>query len=259
MHIDSLFRFPVKGLSAEKLARVSLAAGYGFPSDRAYAVTDGSLDFDPDQPVFAPKTQFLMLAKYERLAQLQTRFEDDVSTLSVDYPGAPPRTFRLDSAAGREGLADFLADFIDQPLPGEPKLVSAPGHQFTDVSVHGIALMRSISLINLASVRDLSARLGVELNPVRFRGNLLFDGAGPWSELEWVGKYLRAGSVLMKVVRRTKRCAATSVNPATGIRDINLPLRIREQVGHGDFGIYAEVLQDGMLEPDMKLELCEVP
>ena len=73
MQVCSLYHFPVKGLSGEILETVELEAGYGFPLDRVYAVTDGSFNFDPDKPVFAPKTQFLMLAKYERLALLKTQ------------------------------------------------------------------------------------------------------------------------------------------------------------------------------------------
>ena len=77
------------------------------------------------------------------------------------------------------------------------RVVNADGHQFTDVSVHSIALMRSISLINLATVRDLSIRLGTQLDPIRFRGNLLFDGATAWSELDWMGREVQIGDVVL--------------------------------------------------------------
>lgn len=247
MNIAGLYRYPVKGLSAERLASVNLSAGHGFPQDRVYAVTDGSLVFDEANPKPAPKTQFLMLAKHERLAQLKTRFADEEGALHVQDAQGLTRVYRLDLPEGREALAQDLGRQVGVPLPGVPRVVSAQGHQFTDVSVHGVALMRSISLINLATVRELSARLGLALDPLRFRGNLLFDGAAAWSELDWVGRTLTLGSVRMRIVRRTKRCAATSVNLATAERDVNLPLRIRELQGHGDLGIYAEVLAGGRL------------
>ena len=255
MHVERLYRYPVKGLSPEPLDEVVLEAGYGFPRDRGYAVTDGSLDFDPAHPVAAPKTQFLMLAKYERLAKLKTRMADDPDVLTIAEDGHDTRTFALDDDAGKKAFADFLGRYVAAPLPGQPKTVHAPGHQFTDVSVHSIALMRSISLINAATVRDLSRRVGVELDPLRFRGNVLFDGAEPGSELEWVGRTLRVGDIEWRVVRRTKRCAATAVNPATGVRDVNVPIRIRDEMGHGDLGIYVEVVRGGTLRPHAEIVL----
>lgn len=255
MSIKGLYRFPVKGLSGENLDSVPLEAGFGFPFDRVYAVTDGSLDFDPAHPVFAPKTQFLMLAKYEGLVRLHTRFLLETATLVVAQDGEPTFDFALETDSGRAAFASFLGSFVAAPLPGKPQLVSAPGHQFTDVSVHSIALMRSISLINLATVRDLSQRLGTELDPIRFRGNLLFDGAEPWSELDWTGRELYIGETVLKVIRRTKRCAATSVNPMTGKRDVNVPIGIRENFGHGDLGIYAEVIHGGTLHSGASIQL----
>jgi uncharacterized protein YcbX len=248
MNIRALYRYPIKGLSAEGLSSVDLLEARGFPMDRAYAVTDGSLDFDEHHPVPAPKTQFLMLAKYEKLAKLKTSFVESTSELDVSFGNTSYR-YNLANEAGRQRLAVFLQSFLDIALPGTPRVVSAPGHQFTDVSVHSVALMRSISLINLDTVADLSRHMGKMLDPLRFRANLYFEGTAAWSEMEWVGRYLRIGDVVLKVIRRTKRCAATSVDPATGIRDMNLPLSLREYVDHGDLGIYAEVVHGGRIHP----------
>ena len=59
--------------------------------------------------------------------------------------------------------------------------------------------------------------------------------------MEWVDRELTIGDVVLKVVRRTKRCAATGVDPQTGIRDLNIPVSLLKYVKHGDLGIYAEV------------------
>ncbi|MBB6309800.1 MOSC domain-containing protein [Xanthobacter tagetidis] len=247
MRIDSLFRYPVKGLSAEPLADVALAQGQGFPRDRAYAVTDGSLRFDPADPKPAPKIQFLMLAKYESLARLRTRLLQAPDRLEVQ-DGDAAETFALD-AVGSAALAQHLAGVVGVPLPGNPVLVHAPGHQFTDVSVHSVALMRSISLINLDTVADLSRHLSMALDPIRFRANLYFSGVAAWSELDWVERRLSVGDAVLKVVRRTRRCAATSVDPSTAVRDVNLPLAIRDYQGHTDLGVYAEVVKGGRIAP----------
>ena len=256
MRIVSLFRYPVKGLSAEPMEAVTLDAGYGFPCDRAYAVTDGSLAFDPAAPRPAPKTQFLMLAKHERLARLKSRFLPQPDRLEI-RDGEETQTFPLDDAVACAALARFLAAVVQAPLPGTPEVVHAPGHQFTDVSVHSVALMRSISLINLDTVDDLAGHLSMGLDPVRFRANLYFAGAAAWSELDWVGRRMQIGEVVLKVVRRTKRCAATSVDPARAIRDVNLPIAIRDYQGHGDLGIYAEVEAGGRIMPGDALRLLD--
>lgn len=254
MNIRALYRYPVKGLSAESLPSVDLQEAQGFPMDRAYAVTDGSLDFDEHRPVPAPKTQFLMLAKYEKLARLRTSFLEASKELEVSVEGTSHR-YGLANEADRERLATFLQSFLGVPLPGTPRVVSAPGHQFTDVSVHSVALMRSISLINLDTVADLGKHLGKTLDPLRFRANLYFEGTPAWSEMEWVGRHLTIGEVMLKVVRRTKRCAATSVDPVTGSRDTNLPLSLREYADHGDLGVYVEVVRGGQIKPGDAIQL----
>ncbi len=257
MQVEDMWRYPIKGLSAERMASVDLLQGCGFPFDRAYAVTDGSFTFDETQPVPMPKTRFLMLAKYERLALLRTSVNHGTGTLVVDGP-ATSCSFLLGDPGNRAVLAEFLTGFLGLSLPGRAEVVHAAGHQFTDVSVHSKELMRSISLINLATVRDLARHAGRELDPLRFRANLCFDGADAWSELDWVGRYLCCGEALLRVVRRTRRCPATSVNLREGVRDINLPLVIKEYRDHNDCGIYAEVVEGGHVEPGSPIRLVDV-
>jgi len=43
------------------------------------------------------------------------------------------------------------------------------------------------------------------------------------------------------------RCAATSVNPLTAERDINIPGLIARTYRHPDCGVYAEVVSDGRI------------
>ena len=254
MKIDSLWRYPVKGLSGERLPAVDVEVGQGFAFDRVYAVTDGSFAFEETNPVPMAKTHFLMLARFERLALLKTRFNPETHELEVKTHDVQ-HCFALHEIDGRKALAAFLTAFVGQPLRGAAEVVHAEGHQFTDVSVHSTALMRSISLINLATLRDLGDRVGRDLDLLRFRANLYFDGAAPWSELDWVGKTLRSGDVQLKIVRRTNRCPATSVDVARGVRDLNIPQSIRNYRGHGDCGIYAEIQGGGRLEPGNVLRL----
>lgn len=256
MKIDSLYRYPVKGLSPEALPSADVETGRGFAFDRLYAITDGSFVFDEANPVPMPKTHFLMLARFEQLALLKTKFDPDTHHLEV-VTSDSLYTFPLRGADGRKALAVFLTQFLAEPLRGEAEVVQAEGHQFTDISVLSPALMRSISLISLATLRDLSDHVTQHLDPRRFRANVYFDDAAPWSELDWVGKTLKSGNVLLQVVRRTSRCPATSVDLERGVRDLNIPRSILGYRGHGDCGIYAEVLSPGHLQPGTKMSLLD--
>jgi uncharacterized protein YcbX len=68
MHLASLYRYPVKGLTPEPLERAILVAGETLPCDRAWAIENGPGRFDPSQPRHLPKINFLMLMRDERLA-----------------------------------------------------------------------------------------------------------------------------------------------------------------------------------------------
>jgi uncharacterized protein len=46
-------------------------------------------------------------------------------------------------------------------------------------------------------------------------------------------------------VKRIVRCAATNVEPGTGIRDLQIPKTLMQVFGHMDCGIYAEVVTGG--------------
>ena len=66
--VQSIYRYPVKGLSPERLARAELRAGEYFPGDRLFAVENGPSGFDPADPQHQPKIKYLMLLRNERLA-----------------------------------------------------------------------------------------------------------------------------------------------------------------------------------------------
>ncbi len=68
--IDAIYRYPVKGLTPQKLERTTLAVGATLPADRLYAIENGPSGFDPAAPAYFPKQRFLMLMRNERLAAL---------------------------------------------------------------------------------------------------------------------------------------------------------------------------------------------
>lgn len=252
--VTELFRYPVKGLSPEPLEHALLRAGDGFPADRRYAVARAPLGGGAAGPGPLPKTRFHMLMRDEALAALQTRFDDADAALSVARNGETVLRAALETDAGRDALARFLADYLGLPGDARPEVVRYEGHRFTDVSVVSPTHMNAVSLINLASVRALEEKLGRPVHPLRFRGNIYFEGGDAWKEFDWLDREFRVGPVRLKGLMRTKRCPATQVDPLTAQRDIDIPQEIKTHFGHMDMGIYAEVLTDGPVTPGDPVE-----
>jgi uncharacterized protein len=247
--ITALYRYPVKGLSPEPLQAVPLQAGLGFPRDREWAVTNGRWVYDAAQYAPRPKSDFLMLMQHEQLAVLRTKVSEDGSRLAVQAPDGTVLDFALDNEADLARASVFFVNYLGARVEGSPQVVKAGSHRFTDVSVVSPTLMQSVSLINLASVRDLGARMGRELDPLRFRANVYYDGGEAWEELAWVDRELRLGELPARGVLRTRRCAATNVDPATGARDAGVPQALIKNFRHGDMGVYVELRGSGTLRP----------
>jgi hypothetical protein len=247
--LASLYRYPVKGLSPEPLREAWLAPGGYFPGDRMFAIENGPSGFDPARPEHQPKIRYLMLMRNERLARLRTRYDDRSEILFIDCDGREAVRGEVASDAGRAAIEAFFAGFMQDELRGPPKWLAAPGgYRFTD-SRRGF-----VSLINLASVAAIEARLDRPVDPLRFRGNLLVEGIDAWAEFDLVGKRLRfPGGAALCVTKRIERCAATNVDPATGFRDLDIPRTLLNGWGHTDCGVYAEVVAEGTIRPGERI------
>ncbi|MBS0361847.1 MAG: MOSC domain-containing protein [Proteobacteria bacterium] len=239
-HVAAIYRHPIKGFTPEPLAAVSLAPGQGFPFDRLWAVENGPSGFDAEAPAFVPKQKFTVLAAIPKVAAARTRLDDATGTLSVSSPGAPDLSVRLDEPQGRAALEAWLTDLLGDEVRGTLKVLAAPGqHRFTD---HPLG---QVSIVNLASVRDLSAKMGVELDPLRFRANLYVEGWPAWAENDWVGKALMAGWAQAEVFKPIVRCVATHVNPATAAVDQEVTKALFDHYGHLFCGVYVRVTAAG--------------
>ena len=238
--VSAIYRYPVKGLSPEALERVRLAVGATLPSDRLYAIENGPSGFDPAAARHAPKQRYLMLMRNERLAWLRTRLDDASQTLVIETDGREAARGDLRTPAGRAAIELFFAGFCADELRGPPKVLHAPGFSFSDVA------SKVVSIINLGSVAAIESVVDAPVNPLRFRANVYVTGWPAWHEFTLLGQEIALGtSARLKVVKRIVRCAATNVDPATGIRDLSIPEALLRSFGHADCGIYGEVVDAG--------------
>src|ERR671916_3058858 len=101
LRVASLYRYPVKGLSPERLARADLVTGCYFPADRLFAIENGPSGFDATAPQHQPKIKFLMLMRNEALARLATRYDDETTTLAIEEGGREVARGDLSIKTGR--------------------------------------------------------------------------------------------------------------------------------------------------------------
>lgn len=251
--IAEIYTYPVKGLTGAKQQHTALTAGQCLPFDRAWAIEAGSRKFDPANPSYFPKANFLMLMRDEKLAALDTTFEGDSNVLTVFRGGKQVARGCLNDKLGCQLLEQFFAAYAKDSLRGgAPRIVSAENHSFTDVPA------KWVSLINLASVKDVERVARKPVHPMRFRGNIYLDGLEPWEEFNWLDRTLSIGGVpMLEVTERTTRCAAINVDPETGARDMSLPRTLDVGFGHKDCGIYARVVADGQIAVGDTVEVTD--
>src|SRR4029077_1633766 len=240
--LKTIYRYPVKGLSPEALPRVRLEPGQTLPADRRYAIENGPSGFDPAAPSYLPKSRFLMLMRNERLAQLDTGYDDATQTLGIRHGGREAARGDLSTGEGRLAIEAFIRRFMPDELRGPPKVLQADGHSFSDVAA------KVVSLINRASVAAIETMVGAPVHHLRFRANLYVDGWPAWHEFDLLGQEIAIGDARLKVAKRITRCAATAVDPDTGVRDLAIPDTLLRKLDHADCGIYAQVIAGGEIE-----------
>lgn len=249
--LEGIYRYPIKGLTAEPLVSAELKRAETLPFDRAYAFENGPGPFDPNAPKHLPKMHFVMLMRNEQLASLRAQFDDATQVLALHQHGNDVARGDLTTAEGRAALESAIARVVTTGLRGSPRIVASPGHSFSDVSA------KCVHIINLESVRALEAKMGTTLDPLRFRPNLIIDGLPAWSELDMLGYKLRVGEAVLEIFKRTERCAATNVNPTTALRDQKIPSFLSRTYGHTDFGVYARVIEGGCISNGNAVTISE--
>ena len=249
IRIASIYRYPVKGLTPERLPSADLCAGEVIAGDRRYAIENGPSGFDRAAPQWMPKVKFLCLMRNARLAAFSARYDDATTTLSIERNGELVATGDLESPEGRHAIETFFETALPSDIRGALRVLAAPGHSFSDLA------KKVVSIINLDTVADLSRALGREVHPLRFRANLYLSGLPAWSEFDLIEKTLAIGRARLKILKRTERCAATEVNPETALRDIDVPEILWHRRGNADFGVYAEVTAAGKIAEGDTVEI----
>jgi hypothetical protein len=112
--------------------------------------------------------------------------------------------------AGDEA-ANWLSDVVGAPV----RLVEQSGERAIDPSyAHGQVSFADgfpLLIITDASIRELAARAGIEVDARRFRPNVVVSGAAPFAEDRW--RVLEVGGVTVDLVKPCSRCPMVNVDP----------------------------------------------
>lgn len=233
--VTALWRHPIKGHGREALDHVTLTEGQTMPWDRRWAVAHEAAQTDGS--TWSACANFSRGAKVLALNAITARSDEAAGMVTLSHPERPDLTFDPDGDAAV--FLDWVRPLMPENRAQSARIIRVPGRGMTDTD------FASVSLLNMASNADLEARMGQTLSPLRWRGNIHFNGDAPWEELEWVGRTLTLGTARIEVRERIERCRATTADPATGRADADTLGALNSQLGHQDFGIYGVVTGSG--------------
>lgn len=238
--VDRLCRYPVKGLSAQPLERISLQPGRGMPLDRAFALAYATMANPADGSCWMPKKNFVTLTRHDRLAALNVEFDETTNIVTIYRNGKRVARGAIGTPVGRAMIEEFFRAFLKHELPGPIRFVGSPnGAALTDHATP------AVSVIGLSTIADIERVAGRPVDPLRFRSNIYLQGTPPWAEFGWIGQEIRLGSTTLRVSERITRCAEINVEPGTGLHDLSLLQDLKRGFMHTDCGVLAVVSAAG--------------
>ncbi len=120
MRITHLYRYPVKGLSAEPLTQVRLEPGHALPWDRAFALALGGTSFDTARPAWQPKNRFMCQMKHASIAALTCRFTPETGQMVIASAEDRIAANAL-TQAGRAAIGDWLTAYLGPAASCSPR------------------------------------------------------------------------------------------------------------------------------------------
>jgi uncharacterized protein YcbX len=272
--VDRIVRYPVKGLSGEKLADVALTAGEAMPFDRRWGLlkVDESLPcWNAARPEWRHKSGFhCAFNARAALAPLDAHFAPTpdgrslMLALSDRSSGAELlASVALPLGSGGDAGGDGVAERFFRAIVGDVHMRLVGSTTATPFQLNNTSVARRVlHLVSSSTVAACAAAFGLALTCERFRPNIVVDDLPPWCEFDWVGDVIRIGDeVECRVLKRTVRCAATCRHPMTGAEDVNVPSLLQKHFPqHGPFlGVYIEVVKGGVIRDGDTVALrCQI-
>ena len=268
MHLSALYRYTLKSCKAEPLQQASFDE-LGLSGDRRWMLVDES------------NGRFFTQRALPHMSQLSVSWNANGGvTLSAPGLEALDVPVPQDLEANLRGVtvwrdtlrvpdagdqaARWVSEFIGKPtrmvhVPKERARWLPSGYGTVEDKV-GFADGFPLLLIGQASLDDLSTRIGRPQEMLRFRPNLVVEGAEAFAEDGW--KRIRIGDLEFRLLKGCSRCILTTIDPATGERNedrepMSTLKTYRESEGQIWFGQNMVNDGPGVLEVGMKVQVLE--
>lgn len=235
--VTSLWRHPIKSHGREAVNSTTLIAGHTMPGDRVWAVAHEASKADGSEWVSC--ANFSRVSKAPQLMAMEAALDEQSGIVTLTHPKLG--TFRFDPDGDVQPFLEWVRPIMPEDRAQSARIIKVQGRGMTDSD------FPSVTLCNMASHRAVEQNLGIDLSIHRWRGNIWFDGIAPWEEFDWMGKDIRIGNAVLRPMERTDRCAATTTNPRTGLRDADI-LSVLDSYGHSDFSVRALVIEGGTID-----------
>ena len=233
--VVALYRFPVKGFTAESLSELTVQPDGRIAGDRVltFRFGDATAPEHKDGRDYWSKSKGLSLQDFPTLARLSLSYDEQAKRVRITEGSTELVEAGLDPA-GRDQLTAAITEFV--LASPEARRLGKPGRlplvlvgdgetsRFQDSS------RGYISVHSEASVAEIAAYVEPEVDDRRFRSNVVIAGVDPRTELSWDGN-VRIGDVTFNTDKNIVRCLATHCNPDTGVRDAKLLTAFTQQLG----------------------------
>ena len=247
--VTDLWRHPVKGVGCEQLGSVALETGKTMPWDRHWALAHADAKVDYANPEWARCLNFARGARGYKLMAVTSQFDENTGVIHLKHPDLDDISVNPEDASDARDLIEWVTKISD-PKRSLPSHVFKAGRGMTDSSA------QTLSILTKASLDKFSETIGAPLDQRRFRGNIWLDGtSAPWEEFDWVGKHIRIGQVELEIIERIERCMATTVNPDTGVSDLQTLNTLKDNWDHRDFGVFGVVTKSGTISVNDTVEV----
>jgi hypothetical protein len=129
---------------------------------------------------------------------------------------------------------------------------------------NGIFDEGTVSIIAESTIAEIGRTAGLDLDPRRFRANILLrlQDATPFAEDGWVGGRLVFGGAesqtVIGVTARDIRCMMINLDPNTAKQDARV-LKATVRLNNNNAGVYGTVLQAGSVRVGQTVSLARDP
>ena len=247
--IESIWRYPVKGMRGEELPQVYTGFA-GLLGDRIYGVI--AADGDPGFPWHTGRDQ-------EEFVLYKASFSSGDSPLLPEnldaFEGLAPGIKPVDPDAEAFKVAVQTPEGASYDIESAEFLSDLEKTTGRSLRVHrsdkGQHDCRPLSIFSLSAAAKLGEEVGMTVDKRRFRANFYVEWDNqedPYYEFSLVGKTLKIGDRLeVAVIERDPRCKMITLDPDTSEESPKLLQHVSRQHG-GDAGVFAAVLQEGRVK-----------